>query len=141
TQHAKNYLDVEPTNPPPYYAPDVVAHAILHCAEHPTREVFAGAGGAAISAGGRYAQRATDRLMENTLLRLQRTDRPANPLRADNLHAPGAGLEERGGYPGHVAESSLYTLATLHPGASGVMALAGGLAARTLWRERNNAAR
>ena len=29
TEHAKNYLPVEPQNPPPVYAPDVVAEAIL----------------------------------------------------------------------------------------------------------------
>ena len=31
--HAKNYLDREPQHAPPAYAPDLVAEAILHCAE------------------------------------------------------------------------------------------------------------
>ncbi|HEX6927916.1 MAG TPA: SDR family oxidoreductase [Gammaproteobacteria bacterium] len=134
TRHAKNYLDVEPTNPPPYYAPDVVADAVLHCAEHPTRDVFVGVGGAAISAGGRYAPYVTDRIMQNTLFRLQRTNSPANAIRADNLHAPAGDFEERGGYPGHVAESSLYTKASLHPRTAGALVLATGLAAGALWR-------
>ena len=38
-RHAKNYLEVEPTLPPPVYAPENVANAILHCAEHPERDV------------------------------------------------------------------------------------------------------
>lgn len=41
-EHAKNYLATEPSFPPPVYAPEVVAEAILHCAEHPTRDVYAG---------------------------------------------------------------------------------------------------
>src|SRR4029434_11145305 len=39
--HAKNYLPEAPDNPPPVYAPEVVAEAILHCAQHSVREVFA----------------------------------------------------------------------------------------------------
>src|SRR5207237_3691332 len=34
-RHAKNYMEAEATLPPPVYAPDVVADAILHCAENP----------------------------------------------------------------------------------------------------------
>jgi NAD(P)-dependent dehydrogenase (short-subunit alcohol dehydrogenase family) len=36
--HARNYLPMRPQNPPPLYAPEVVARAILHAAEHPARE-------------------------------------------------------------------------------------------------------
>lgn len=51
-QHAKNYLPVEPLNPPPVYAPAVVARAIIRCMEHPQRDVFVGSAGKAISAAG-----------------------------------------------------------------------------------------
>ena len=44
-QHAKNYLSVEPMNPPPVYAPEPVAEAILHSAEHQQRDVYVGGGG------------------------------------------------------------------------------------------------
>src|SRR3982751_4863770 len=54
-EHAKNYMEREPTVPPPVYAPEVVAEAILYCAEHPERDVFAGGGGKAISMSGQYA--------------------------------------------------------------------------------------
>src|SRR5687767_2996684 len=30
-EHAKNYLTIQPENPPPVYAPDTVAEAVLHC--------------------------------------------------------------------------------------------------------------
>ena len=39
TEHAKNYMNVEPTHQPPVYAPELVANAILHCASHPHRTV------------------------------------------------------------------------------------------------------
>jgi short-subunit dehydrogenase len=57
TKHARNYMDREPKNPPPVYAPDVVAKVILRCATHPQRDVFVGAGGKLISAQGYYAPR------------------------------------------------------------------------------------
>ena len=36
TEHAKNYLPNEPKNPPPVYAPETVARAILHAAVYPS---------------------------------------------------------------------------------------------------------
>src|SRR5204862_2693665 len=39
---AKSFLGVEPQPIPPVYVPDVVAHAILHAAQHPTRDIIAG---------------------------------------------------------------------------------------------------
>ena len=66
-QHARNHTSEEPTLPPPVYAPEVVARAILHCAEYPERDVTVGGGGKAIAALGWAAPRASDRLMEATL--------------------------------------------------------------------------
>ena len=43
-QHAKA-LPTEPENPPPVYAPETVARAILHAAATPERDVFVGAAG------------------------------------------------------------------------------------------------
>src|SRR4029078_7025743 len=36
-EHARNYMPEAPTFPPPVYAPEVVARAILRCAEHRVR--------------------------------------------------------------------------------------------------------
>ncbi len=36
-QRARNYMDREPTLPPPIYPPEEVANAILHAAVHPQR--------------------------------------------------------------------------------------------------------
>ncbi len=129
-EHAKNYLAVKPQNPPPVYAPEVVAEAILYCAENPVRDVFAGGGGKVLSAMGKYAPRSTDLVMENTMIEIQQTDRPAGTNPLESLHRSNdAGLSERGGYDGHVSESSIYTQASLHPFLAGAaFALgAGGL--------------
>src|SRR5262249_22215328 len=43
--HAKTYLKVAPKPAPPVYTPEVVANAILACAERPMRDVTVGGGG------------------------------------------------------------------------------------------------
>lgn len=133
TQHAKNYMNVEPNLPPPVYAPETVAETILYCAEHPTRDAFIGGGGKMISAMGRYAPRLTDKAMEKMAFRQQRKDKPAKHKRGA-LYEAGFGLQERGDYEGHVSESSAYTKASLHPIATGALVVGAGLAVATLLR-------
>ena len=132
-RHAKNYMDREATVPPPVYAPDVVARAILHCAEHPTRDAVVGA--PQLEVLGHYAPGFTDTLMEKVFAPLMKTDAPPRPLAENSLDGPAGALEERGPYDGHVMESSVYTQAVLHPWrALGVAAVAGigiALAARS----------
>ncbi len=41
-QHARSYLGVQPKHLPPVYTPEIVAEAILDCAEHPERNVLVG---------------------------------------------------------------------------------------------------
>jgi short-subunit dehydrogenase len=132
--HAKNYLAVEPENPPPVYAPETVAEAILYSAEHPERDVFVGAGGKALSVSGGYAPRVTDKVMEAALFDIQQTDKPSGEDRRDGLFQASEDLRERGGYEGHVAESSLYTKATLHPIVTGALLLGSSLALAVWWR-------
>ncbi len=129
-EHAKNFMDERADIPPPVYAPDVVARTILHCAEHPQRDVLVGGGGKQMSMLGYYAPGLMDWLMETVFAPLSKKDRPPRPLGQNSLDDASGGLRERGGYDGHVAESSLYTSAVLHPWrALGVAALAGaGLA-------------
>ena len=81
--------------------------AILHCAEHPQRDVFVG---------------------------LQKKDNPPRPREENSLDGPAGNLEERGPYDGHVAKSSLYTQAVLHPGVAGAALVGVGLLAAELLR-------
>jgi NAD(P)-dependent dehydrogenase (short-subunit alcohol dehydrogenase family) len=115
-QHAKNYMATEPKPPAPVYAPEVVANAILRAAEHPVRDITIGGGGRLISALGSALPRLTDFYMERAMFDSQRSDVPAAE-RADNLyvHSPEEG-KERGGYAGHVKQSSAYTRVALSPG-------------------------
>ncbi len=115
-QHAKNYMAVEPKPPAPVYAPEVVANAILRAAEEPVRDITIGGGGRLITALGNALPRLTDFYMERAMFSSQRSDIPAGE-RPDNLYAHS--LEEgmeRGGYTGHVMQSSAYTRAALSPG-------------------------
>lgn len=136
-EHAKNYLPVEPQNPPPVYAPETVAEAILHAAVHPERDVYVGGGGKALSVSGEYAPRITDKVMEFAMFDLQKTDRPANASRKNGLFDASGKLEERGKYSGHVAESSLYTKGSLHPFIMGALAIGAGLLIASLLRGEN----
>ena len=135
--HAKNLLETEPLNPPPVYSPDIVAHAILHCAQHPERDVIVGGAGRVLSEVGHHAPQLMDTWMEATMFAVQRSDHPKSDRRADSLHAAVEDGEERGGYSGHVAKSSIYTQAALHPLVVGSLIVGTGLAAISLWKSRS----
>lgn len=140
-QHAKSLLPQEPLNPPPVYSPEAVANAILHCAEHSERDVFIGAGGMALSKVSHHAAGITDKWMEATMFDLQKSNEPRPTGRGDSLHAPGEDGRERGGYPGHVAESSVYTQASLHPLLAGALIAGIGLAVGGWWKLRSRSAK
>jgi NAD(P)-dependent dehydrogenase (short-subunit alcohol dehydrogenase family) len=126
TSHARNYLPVEPQNPPPVYAPELVAHAILRAAQVPVRDVVIGGGGRAITMAGVYAPRLVDKVMEWAMFGLQKTKRP--PKGAHNaLYEPGDDLHEHGDYAGHVRRRSTYTAASQHPIVTAAVAVGAGL--------------
>lgn len=135
--HAKSYMDRKPSLPPPVYAPENVAEAILHCAENPVRDMFVGAGGKGIAAMGYYAPRMADLYMEKTQFEQQKRDEPETP-RPDGLYDATHDPRERGPYPGHVMETSYYTKASMHPMMTGALMLAVGLAASQLVRSRRS---
>lgn len=140
-EHAKSYLSVEPKNPPPVYAPDVVADAVLHTAQHSERDVYVGGGGKALSVLEKVAPRLTDKYMEARFFDQQKSDKPPRPREEHSLFKPARDLEERGDYDGHVAESSVYTRMTLHPMATGtIIASAAGLALAAVFGRKREAA-
>lgn len=141
SRHAKNYMDSEPTNPPPVYAPETVARTILHCAETPEHQVFVGAGGKGIPMLGYYASRLADLLMESLFAKQQQSDRPARPREDNGLDRPAGDLHERGDYQGHVSETSLYTTASLHPLLTGAALVGAGLVLKAFWSSSGNGGR
>lgn len=132
TKHAKNFLEKEPAVPPPVYAPEVVAEAILHCAETPERDVFAGGGGKAFSVMEKYMPRLGDKVMERFIFDAQKQDEPAQPRGDAGLYEASGELKERSGDPMYVSESSIYTKASLHPFLTGALFAGAGLAAVAL---------
>jgi short-subunit dehydrogenase len=133
-EHACNYLPKEANLPPPVYAPETVARVILRCAEHPTRDVLVGGAAKFISLMEKIAPRLTDKYVERVLFDQEMAEHPAGPREQHSLYGPsGAPLKERGGYEGHVAETSLYTRAALHPLiTAGIVLAAAGVAAAGL---------
>lgn len=140
-EHAKNYMEAEPTLPPPVYAPEEVARAILACAERPKREVTVGGGGTMLGFMGKVAPRLGDKYMEATQFSGQKLDRPADPDRPDALWDPNPGSgREHGDYPGHVMQSSLYTRAALNPGIAIMVLSMLGLTAALATKYRSSGA-
>lgn len=113
-EHAKNYMDVEPTHQPPVYAPELVANAILHCAAHPHRTVRVGAGAKAFTLIEKVVPALGDRIKVATTFEGSRTNEPARD--GDTLYRPRPGDPRvRGKYKGHVMKQSWSTAATLRP--------------------------
>jgi short-subunit dehydrogenase len=128
--HARNYLEVEPRLPSPVYAPEVAASAILYAAQRPRRDVFVGGAAKLASASSRFAPRATDWLLRNTMFWMQRTDRPGRRPGADALYESSGGLRERNDERGRAL--SIYTQSTTHPKLTAAV-LVGLLVAAGFW--------
>lgn len=135
--HAVNYTDGSPRNPPPVYAPEAVAEAILHAAHVPVRDITVGGGGKAIALLGALFPRMMDTIMERTMFRLQQDGRSMHaPSRMEPYHT-GDDLHERSPYP-FVREHSWYTRAGIHPYATMAVVAGLGVAATLALRRRPN---
>lgn len=129
-EHARNYMDKLPINPPPVYAPEVVADAILHCAVHPKRDIVVGGAGKLLSMLDRFAPRVGDTIMAHRLEKAQKSDKPKRE--DDSLFlAPLVEGRERGPHEGLTFERSLYTKMAMHPAITAAVTM-GVLAALTL---------
>ncbi|ESP89961.1 SDR family oxidoreductase [Candidatus Halobonum tyrrellensis] len=111
-EHARSHMDEDARLPPPLYAPETVARAILNAAETPQRDVYVGGASKAISEVGHYAPGLVDTVMETVFTPLQKTDESTSSAAPDNVEEPTGDLDERGSYDGHVSETSLYTQVT-----------------------------
>ena len=133
-QHAMNYLGVEPKHVPPVYAPEIVADAILACAESPHRNLRVGGAAKMFTMIEKVAPSLGDRMKERTAFDGQKTDEA--PRDDDTLFAPRPGDGRvRGNYPGRVMKRSFYTKAALNPvktllGAAAIVGIAGVISSR-----------
>ena len=127
-RNARNYLPHEPKLPDPVYRPEDVAGAILHAAEHGTRDIYVGGGGRVMSALGRHFPETMDWVEGRFMGDQQHRDEPARH-RAGLLQRPsGEEGQVRGDHPGFVHPVSLYTQAVRHPYLTLGLAAAAGLA-------------
>lgn len=140
-EHAQNYMDEKSQVPPPVYAPEVVAKAILHAAVHPTRDLVVGGWGRFMIALTRTVPLLADQVFSFAFFRTAR--QPGAPKRdtPKNLHSAGED-GKRYGDQGHTFNSSLYTTAKMYPvtslalmtlGVLGIAALCRGTARESYW--------
>ena len=139
-EHARNYLDEGvPALPPPIYAPEVVARAILHCAERPVRDVVIGGSGRLQIALGKNLPRLADTYMKRSMFDRQKTNDRSH-VDEGNLERPQADGRAWGTHAGHVMRSSLYTAAALSPVFKTMAFAAAGLTLAAGVRRWKNAA-
>lgn len=134
-QHARNYMDREPTLPPPLYRPEEVAKAILFAATHAKRDIMIGSGARAMSAMNRATPGVMDRVAARIMSRQQKGDEPPREPEGA-LHRAGVGGRTRGDSQRHVMRTSVYTRASMHPMVTGALLGAAGVAAVALYRRR-----
>ncbi|HEX4765236.1 MAG TPA: SDR family oxidoreductase [Lichenihabitans sp.] len=120
--HAKNYLDEEPTLPPPIYQPEDVADAILYAAQHGGRDYYVGGGGKLMSSLNKHIPSAID-WMATRMVGMESSGPPNRP-REGSLHAVAADGRVNGD-PKSMVRHSVYTNAQIHPLATAAMVAAG----------------
>jgi NAD(P)-dependent dehydrogenase (short-subunit alcohol dehydrogenase family) len=109
-EHARSKVGAMPKPPPPTYAPEVVARAIVRAAVKPTREVPVGGAAIGFFMGQRLSPALTDAVMSlrKVAVSAQQADRPDNGT--DNVDQP---VQEpgrvRGAFADKVLERSAFT--------------------------------
>jgi len=139
---ARTRMGVEPKPPSPVYDPDVVAELIVHAAEHPSRDLYAGGGGWAMALASRMAPQVTDRILARIGKPMQRSSTPKAATDPANLHGPIPTDAVRGGYGGRgfsVSNKVQMVPGVVRLGAA-VMATLGGLLLLTRNRHRDGGA-
>lgn len=112
-RRARNYMNREPSLPPPVYRPEEVAYAILSAAEYPKRDVYVGGAGKLLSVVGQAAPGLIDAISPLVTAFERRKEAPRHPIGA--LHAPVVAGRVHGDAPTLVRRTSTYTRASTHP--------------------------
>jgi NAD(P)-dependent dehydrogenase (short-subunit alcohol dehydrogenase family) len=109
-EHSRQKVGRQPQPVPPIYQPEPFAEAVLHCAEHPIRELPVGWGAQKLLWGQKLAPRVGDLLLRRTGWKSQTTGKPKTVGAPDNLFDtlpgdPGA----HGRFDEHARESTAWT--------------------------------
>jgi NAD(P)-dependent dehydrogenase (short-subunit alcohol dehydrogenase family) len=135
---SRQRLGYRPQPVPPIYQPEPFAEAVLHCCEHPVRELPVGWGAQKLLWGQKLSPRAGDLMLRRIGWKSQHTDERKATDSPDNLYAtlpgdPGA----HGRFDDRSRESTLWTSLRLRRWlVGGAAAAAGAAVARELVRSR-----
>ena len=138
SRNAKNYLPYEPKGPQPVFAPELVAEAILNCAQHSTRDMFVGESAKLHSVMGGIMPRLTDYQMEQGIDSQQNSGRPREANRRDGLYETNSDLRERDPNYKFIFEESPMQRAYLNPLVTTSLIIGGGIAIAALWKSQKN---
>ena len=134
--HAKNYTKGKPSLPPPVYAPEDVADAILRAAVHGGRDYYIGGGGKVMSTINKHMPRAVDWVGSRTITKQTVRDKPSHRDPEGSLYKAGDDGEVRGDSE-HLVRRSTYTKTTMHPVLTGALLAGIGLTAAALSNRRD----
>ncbi len=126
--HARNYQDRKPTLPPPVYAPEDVAAAILHAAVHGGRDYYIGGGGKIASSLNKRLPSLVDWYGATFVPKQSFKDAPNDRDPAGNLYRPTEDGATHGDSDRLVLRSA-YTKASMHPLRAGALLAVAGIAA------------
>ncbi len=130
--HSINYMDHASQVPPPVYAPELVADAICHAAEHPTRSIMIGGAGRIMTMAAKLFPRLSDRIFSRAFP-ITAMDRSRSPREGKGgFHRPGSSGEMYGDQKDHMRRTSMFTTFSTHPKASIASVAAGGMAGAML---------
>ena len=133
-ERSRQKLGQQPRPVPPVYQPELVAEAILHCAERPQRELPVTWGAQRLLWGQKLSPRAGDLVLRRNGWKGQTTGEPKPVDSPDNLWAPLPGDPgAHGRFDAEARTSSAWTAARLRLGKiGGIAVLAAPLAAAAI---------
>lgn len=134
--HAKNYLSAKPSLPPPVYAPEDVAGAIIHAAVHGGRDYYIGGAGKLMSTLNKHLPSVVDWFGATVITRQSVKDEPNDRDPAGNLYAPAEDGQTRGDSD-RLMMRSAYTKASEYPLMTGAALAAIGVGALGLLFRNN----
>jgi NAD(P)-dependent dehydrogenase (short-subunit alcohol dehydrogenase family) len=105
--NGRTKLGVKPAGIPPYYEPKLVADAILHVAEHPTRDYLVGDVAKILDLLQRISPPLVDSLLLLIGFKLQRSSEPKSEDASNNFYEPVAEDDRVNGDYGHLVIPSV----------------------------------
>jgi len=106
---------VKPTGIPPYYEPDLVAQAIVHVAEHPTRDIIVGDSGRVLDFVQKVSPHLSDAILKSIAIDGQHTKTTKYETDPNNLYEPIEGYDRATGDYSHLSIPSFLEWLDFHP--------------------------